>query len=223
MTRCTIEGCEKLIHAGGLCQLHYHRRRRHGDPLAGRTLDGSPVRYLRDVVVPYDGDDCLIWPFTRVASGYGQVRYEGRRRGVHRLVCEKVHGQPASPDLVAAHSCGNGHLGCVTPRHLSWKTQQGNALDSIEHGTFARGERHGNAKITAAIAGEIRALKGRLSQRKIAKLFGISASNVGHIHVGTRWKPPHEASADRSSDPLALADVAPSGAAAAEAREAPTD
>lgn len=207
MTECTVEGCERPKRTGGLCQMHYQRFRRHGDALAGRTPDGAPDRYLRDVVIPYAGDDCLIWPFTRVAEGYGQIRRDGRRQRVHRLVCEAVHGLPASSGLVAAHSCGNGHLGCVTPRHLSWKTSQGNALDAIEHGTFPRGERHGNAKITAEIASDIRALKGRLSQRKIGKLFDISGAHVAHIHAGRLWRLWNETPTERRPDALALADV----------------
>lgn len=31
---CSIDGCAKPVHAKRLCSAHYHRVRRHGDPLA---------------------------------------------------------------------------------------------------------------------------------------------------------------------------------------------
>jgi hypothetical protein len=37
---CSVEGCEKLVHARGWCSMHYRRWRTHGDPL--RTLGAGP-------------------------------------------------------------------------------------------------------------------------------------------------------------------------------------
>lgn len=111
---CCIANCSKRHYAKGFCQAHYERSRRHGDPLAGRTAQGEPEKFLREVVLPYDGDECLLWPFARSRGGYGKIAVNSRLRTVSRLICEDAHGPPPTAIHEAAHSCGKGHLGCVT-------------------------------------------------------------------------------------------------------------
>lgn len=141
---CSIGECGKKVLAKGLCSAHYHRWWRHGDPEGGneRSPNGAPEAFLRETVLPYDGDDCLIWPFTRSGRkslhgspghGYAQIRRGGRMVSVQRIVCEHIHGDGTGMD--SAHSCGNGHLGCVSPRHLRWATRAENMADAIAHGT----------------------------------------------------------------------------------------
>lgn len=90
----------------------------------------APARtYFEDVVLKYEGNDCLIWPFSRDEFGYGTLSYEGRKSNVSNHVCRKVHGEPPSPKHEAAHSCGNGCGGCVNPKHLFWATHNDNMKD----------------------------------------------------------------------------------------------
>src|SRR5690606_10732407 len=111
-------------------------------------------------------------------SGYGQVFFDGKMHIASRYVCAQVHGEPPTPKHEAAHSCGNGSLGCITPSHLSWKTSAENTADQVLHGTLPRGERNGQSKLTDDDVRQILALKGRKSHRDIADSFGISTSNV---------------------------------------------
>src|SRR5437879_1542174 len=83
--------------------------------------------------VNYQGDDCLPWPFSRL-NGYGRGGHNGTPFYANRMMCEKAHGPPPTPEHEAAHSCGNGPQGCTNPRHLSWKTPSANQLDRAEHG-----------------------------------------------------------------------------------------
>jgi len=136
---------------------------------------------LRETVFVYDGDECLIWPF---AKSHGRPRI--RREFVTRVVCEETNGPPPTPDHEAAHSCGNGHLACVTKRHLAWKTHAENMADMIQHGTSTRGEKHPNARLTDGDVSEIRRLSSHNTQREIAKLYGISQSHVANIQSGTK-------------------------------------
>ncbi len=138
---CSIEGCDKPHQSHGLCSSHAHRLRRHNDPYAGRTAEGDPERYYQNVVLAYDGSECLFWPFSRTKAGYGNMQYEGSARLVHRRVCEEVNGPPPTPKHEAAHSCGNGHLACVTKLHLDWKTHAGNMADMAAHGRSNLGRR----------------------------------------------------------------------------------
>lgn len=188
---CVIEGCGKPISvkSRGWCEAHYSRWRRHGDPLGGGISNGEPQRYFNEVVLAYKGNDCLTWPYGKDSHGYGAMKRNGKHALVSRAVCEEVHGAPPSPNHEAAHSCGNGHLGCVSSNHLSWKTVKENAADRIVHGTHRNGERHGRAKLTEADARKIRALKGSpVTQIAIAKRFGVSRATVWSIHNNQNWR-----------------------------------
>lgn len=187
---CTIPACDKrAINSRGWCWGHYTRWRRHGDPLGGsqRAADGEPERFYREVVLAYDGDECLQWPYAVNEHGYGKLFRDAGMRRVPRLVCDEANGPPPTPDHEAAHSCGNGNKGCCTKRHLSWKTSAENKADMLEHGTRVKGERHGRSKLTENDVREIRALQGLMTQATIAKQFNISAAGVGLIHLRKKW------------------------------------
>lgn len=184
---CSVEECGKPVKTAGMCGLHYQRYRRHGDPLAGRALNGETEQFFNEIVLTYDGRDCLVWPYTRNNKGYPQIYRSGRVHLAHRLVCAHVHGPSPTPKHEAAHSCGKGHLGCVNWRHLSWKTHADNQADKIDHGTTLRGELRPNSKLTEADVRRIRALKGKMSQREIASMFGVIQQTVAKIQSGGSW------------------------------------
>lgn len=184
---CSVEGCERPSAARGWCPAHYWRWRKHGDPTGGRaTASGDLERYFQTVVLPYEGDKCLIWPYHNV-KGYGRLDRKGQGFLVSRLVCEAEHGPPPSPQHQAAHSCGKGHLGCVAKRHLAWKTHTANQADRLTHGTHNRGERQGGAKLTRHDIVVIRALAGTVEQRKLACCFRISKAQISRVIHKKTW------------------------------------
>ncbi|WJI43714.1 hypothetical protein NL532_24210 [Mesorhizobium sp. C120A] len=71
--------------------------------------------------------------------------------------------------------------------HLSWKTPIENAADKLDHGTIARGEQHGNAKLTEADVRSIRSLGGGLLHREIGDLFGVTSSTISVIRSRKSW------------------------------------
>lgn len=185
---CSIPGCGKIGKLRrGWCHPHYMRWRSHGDPLGGGTANGVPMRYFREVVLAYEGGECLKWPFSGNQYGYGTVQCNGRKHLVSRLVCEEEHGPPPTPNHEAAHSCGNGNGGCCTKGHLSWKTPAENNADKIVHGTHSRGEKQRNHKLTSKDVLKIRTLIGKVSQKKIAQKFGVDPSAISRIHHGVDW------------------------------------
>lgn len=184
---CCIANCSKRHYAKGFCQAHYERSRRHGDPLAGRTAQGEPERFLREVVLPYEGDECILWPFAKARNGYGKIAVNSRLHTVSRLVCEDIHGPPPTATHEAAHSCGKGHLGCVTKKHVLWKTPAENQRDRVAHGTHSRGQRSSTVKLVEAQVTEIRALKGRKTVVDIAAEFGVSPMAVSKIQNRKSW------------------------------------
>lgn len=190
LSLCLIPDCRKPVcNIRGWCCAHYARWRKHGDPLGGGTTPGEPLRFYQEVVVPYDGNDCLIWPYGKDGKGYGRLHHEGRQHIVSRLICEEANGPPPTPKHEAAHSCGNGHLGCCAKSHLRWDTAAGNLADELIHGTRTRGERHFRAKLTADDVREIRRLwaGGAVLQREMAVKFNIRESSVTNIIARRSW------------------------------------
>lgn len=182
---CSVPGCGNPYEARGLCRNHYYRLRKHGDPLAGRTSPGEPMRWVTEVAAKYEADDCLIWPFG--GGTYGALWIDGRQDKAHRVICEMIHGAPTSDRSEVAHSCGKGHEGCVNPRHLRWATRSENLMDRVEHGTSGRGEDNSHAKLTEDDVMFIRANAGGMSQGKLAERFGVSRKTIGGIVQGKRW------------------------------------
>jgi len=170
----------------GFCGKHAYRWRKHGDPLGGGTAKGDAIGWLFQNV-EHLGTDCLAWPFSKDPNGYGQVRYNGKGQGAHRVMCTLAHGEPPDAYQDASHSCGKGHLGCVNPRHLSWKTRAGNLQDRVDHGTIVRGEKSHGARLTEEDVRLIRGMKGQITQRELAEKFGVSPSQISLIHSGKKW------------------------------------
>lgn len=186
---CAIEGCDNPIHARGWCGKHNQRWRRHGDPeklVEGRAQPGECLRFLDDVIMKHQGEDCIAWPFSQV-SGYGQIWLDNRLWLVTRVVCERVHGPPPTPKHDAAHSCGKGHLGCASPHHLSWKTRAENVSDMVGHGTARRGSKNPLAHLTEDDVREIRRLRGKESQESLGRRFNVHGNTIGKIQLGRRW------------------------------------
>lgn len=189
---CSVPGCNGNAHwtkSGSTihCQKHKTRLSRHGsvDALL-RPPKGEPLRFYNEVVSKYDGDECLSWPYA-TGAGYGKIMIGDKFALVHRMACEEQNGPPPTPEHVAAHSCGNGHLGCVTKKHLSWKTPKENSADMLIHGTHIRGERSPNAKLTEKDVREIIAARGKERQVDTARRFGVKQAHISAIQVGRVW------------------------------------
>ena len=184
---CSIPECGKPHESHGFCTAHAHRYRRHGDPLMGRTPEGEALRFYEDVVLTYEGEECLTWPYAKDQKGYAQLWFRGKVQYVPRLVCEE-HEQPPTPSHQAAHSCGKGHLGCVAKSHLSWKTCAENTDDRFKHGTVPRGDDSSWSKLTGRDVLEIRRLSAEgIRQGTIAKQFNISRCTVSDVVRRKSW------------------------------------
>ena len=137
------------------------------------------MRWIRDALA-YKGDDCLFWPFGRDGRGYGTFGRKGKSIKVHRYICRRVHGDPPSPKHHAAHSCGNGHLACATPNHVSWQTPQQNYKDSRPHPRF---------KLTPEAVREIRKSAGGTKEIGIlAARYDVSERTIRKVLSGQTWK-----------------------------------
>ena len=138
---------------------------------------GRPLRFLREAASTKT-DDCIFWPFAGRANG-GRLKVDGKLVSAARLMCTWAHGKPCRAAMHAAHSCGNGHLGCVNPKHLRWATPKQNNDDKILHGTNLATVKLTNVQI-AAIATDTR------PHVEICRSYGITRQTIWRIKRGER-------------------------------------
>ena len=184
---CKIDGCCKVAHGYGLCATHLYRMKKHGDPM--KKLE--KVNAKKDWVYKnkeYSGDDCLKWPFAVNENGRGLLLIDGKAISAPKAMCIAAHGNPPTSKHEAAHSCGNGHLGCMNPKHLRWATRKENEADKKHHGTIRQGTKINTHKLTEEQVHYIRSRKGVQTGLSLAKEFGVSATNISYILSGKYWK-----------------------------------
>lgn len=186
---CVIPDCGKFVHSYGLCGMHNMRLRRYGSPDVIKHFPKGAAEAFLVSTLSMDTDECIPWPFTRGTNGYGIVSTPQFSTTASREACFRKHGAPPSPKHEAAHSCGNGHNGCVNWKHLRWATTVENMADKRIHGTHGIGTLHSQAKLTEQQVLEIRRLcsEGAV-QRHIVQQFGVAGSTVYGITKRKIWK-----------------------------------
>jgi hypothetical protein len=101
---------------------------------------------------------------------------------VHVLVAAAFIG-PRPAGMNVLHEDGN-KLNCRAS-NLYHGDQIDNAQDAIRHGTLARGERVGSAKLTIA---EVRIIRtSRANQYDLADRFGVTQGAISFIQRGETW------------------------------------
>lgn len=145
---------------------------------------GRNLAWLKEHV-GHASDECLIYPFSKTYQGYGQVGYFGKVRKAHRVMCELAKGPPPTPEHHAAHNCGKGHLGCVNPRHVDWKTPSENRMDQFAHGT---GNPPHLRRLTIDQVEEIKA--SAIACVDLAKQYNVSVAAIFKIKRGETWSKP---------------------------------
>lgn len=99
-----------------------------------------PQRFW-DKAKPDSATGCWLWTAAKNSPGYGQIYWEGRQVGAHRLAYEVLVG-PITPGFHTDHLC-RVHS-CVNPAHLEAVTERENILRG--EGTSARHARQTHCK-----------------------------------------------------------------------------
>ena len=184
---CSVEGCNRPHCARGLCSAHYQRLKKPGG--IGMFDIGTPKGARPAWIaahVDFDGDDCLMWPFSCDPNGYGASSDGKRKLSAHRAMCLAAHGEPPSERHQAAHSCGK--RACVNPRHIRWASASENCQDKLAHGTVLFGEKCRFAKLTELQVFEIRMRRLRGEKlTEIAAFFGVHYQHVAKICARRVW------------------------------------
>lgn len=137
-------------------------------------------------------DDCWIWTGATKQFGYGQIGVDGQTKLAHRVAWELTNGQ-IPEGLEVCHHCDTPS--CVNPAHLFLGTHEDNMLDMKSKGRGKRlakgkqGSAHHKAKLTEDDIRVIRDLiTDGMTQRRIARQFGVSQSTISSIFRGELWR-----------------------------------
>ena len=149
----------------------------------GREMSEWLTRFKRHYKVQ-SNEECWPWQSCRSAAGYGRFALNGKQLIASRVAYEIACG-PIPDGFCVLHNCDNPS--CVNPRHLRLGSHLQNMADRNSRGRARggslSGERHPRAKLSDAQRAEVRRLSigGRLLQKTIGLIFGISQSHVSTI------------------------------------------
>ena len=144
------------------------------------------------------GTEDACWPWLRSQAGrgskegkgYGQLKWQGARAYAHRVAFELAKGCIPADKLVM-HTCDNPT--CCNPKHLMLGDYLENMRDMARkgrsRGAGPRGAANGHAVLTDEQVREIRMAyveaeyqdDKTVSQRSLAKKYGVSKSQIGNI------------------------------------------
>lgn len=133
-------------------------------------------------------DVCWEWKASKTKKGYGSFGFSSRTEYAHRVSWILSFGEDIPDGLFVCHRCDN--RSCVNPYHLFLGTAKENSEDMVNKGRSIVNERNPMSKLKETDVKSIRDLLslGKLSQRKIAKMFGVSSATVSFINSGLTWK-----------------------------------
>lgn len=181
---CSMDGCDLVLYARGLCRRHYLRQRKSGvlELKTYATVFDSFVSKIR-----HSSGGCWEWTASKTAKGYGQISVNRNTVLAHRYSYETFIGAIPTGMLVC-HHCDNPS--CVNPCHFFVGTKSDNYQDAKRKGRIAsrRGTNNGKAVITEddAMAVVSILLKG-LMICDIVAATGIRTNIVQSIASGRRW------------------------------------
>lgn len=153
----------------------------------GRVRSLGRISYRRNRWGPmeYTCKSCILKP-TIVRDRF-QVSMHGTKgqvsRKVAHLVAEAFIGK-RPPHKHVCHNDGNSFNDSAS--NIRYDTPLENNLDKYSHGTMPIGEGHHAARLTDDVVIFIR--KCNISDRKLAKILGVSKSTVRSARIGETWR-----------------------------------
>lgn len=183
--KCSINGCENKAFVKGLCNAHYLRQRRYGDPHIKKKEQRIKLNFY------IDENGCFICTSHKPGChGYPQINYKRTTSRAHRMVYEEMFGE-IPKGLVVRHKCDNKL--CINPEHLELGTIADNAHDIDERGYRLKGEDIATSKLKES---DVISIKKIFKQKKpnkqivlnLAKKYGVGVSTIYDIYYGKTWK-----------------------------------
>ena len=181
MKKCEIENCSNVMGNRKLCEMHYGRLRRNGNPqivLRNMGVGSSKEERLWSKIDIKTHNDCWEWTGVTKIFGYGNTSWNGKSTVAHKLAWFLTFG--TWPNGLLLHSCDNPP--CCNPNHLREGTHLDNMWDAIEKGR----------KFTTLSKNSVKEIKQLLSSgvpvKEIVNLYGVSQSAIYQIKSNKTWK-----------------------------------
>jgi len=130
---------------------------------------------------------CWLWTGAINSSGYGNVRYNGKVDGAHRISYLLYKG-PIVHNLNVLHTCDNPC--CVNPDHLFLGTAKDNVLDCKSKGRLNRiGPKGENQHMAVLTEDLVRWIRTRpMSYRKMARYLHVNKNTIQDVLMWRTWK-----------------------------------
>jgi hypothetical protein len=128
---------------------------------------------------------CWEWQGYKDSDGYGYRTVNYKTYIAHRWSYEYYKG-PIPKDMLIRHLCHN--TSCVNPNHLEIGTHRDNMDDMLNANRQASGIKCARSKLNDIQILEIRNLYPSHTISKIAKLYGVTQSNISAIIRKKTWK-----------------------------------
>lgn len=122
---CKVDGCDTPAITRSMCEKHYLRYKRHGDPgSVSRHLANSPEESFQ--IRTIWENDCLVWQGSTNSWGYGEIWIGDRTITAHCYAWTRSKG-PIPDGMLVDHKCFN--RACCNIDHLRLATHQENMMN----------------------------------------------------------------------------------------------
>lgn len=133
---------------------------------------------------------CWEWTKAQSRKGYGitskwyKIYKKSRAHQLAYIAWKGVYNK----ELFILHNCNNRK--CCNPGHLRTGTAKDNYQDMVisNRRHVHEGDNHGRAKLTSAEVELIRTLIGKISQKNIGLMFGVSEMTISLIKRRKNWR-----------------------------------
>lgn len=157
----------------------------------------TPDDYLLKRINKDGPNGCWIYTGATDRRGYGRPARKHKRYYAHRRSYE-IHKGPIPAGMLVLHKCDNPP--CCNPDHLFLGTDADNAQDKARKGRALDGANNMHAKLTEQQVIEIRALRGKTTQREASERYGVSQTAICAIFNRRTWKRTGSAERDSSKE-----------------------
>lgn len=131
-------------------------------------------RFWDKVLKPIGLDGCWEWTGAKTTRGYGMLGLGNRKTAEVHRISWKIHRGEIPEGVCVCHRCDNP--GCVNPEHLFLGTKSDNRADAMMKGRLQKLDDRKEKEIE-----DLYYSRSKISQKRLAKIFGVSQSTIGRI------------------------------------------